>query len=218
MLEMAAIFAGSFTLALSGALMPGPLFTITISESVRRGCSAGPLLMIGHALLEMILVAAVILGLGTYLQLAPVMAGIALLGGLLLVYLGIDMVRSANGLSLAAPAARQTGGQYARHPVVLGVLSSLSNPYWTLWWATIGLGYLVAAMKFGATGVIVFFLGHISADFAWYTLLSFGISRGRTLLEDRSYQWLIKSCGVLLLGFGGWFLFSARNYLAQGFF
>jgi len=64
MLEMAAIFSASFTLALSGALMPGPLFTITISESARRGFRAGPLLMVGHALLEVVLVAAVVQGLG----------------------------------------------------------------------------------------------------------------------------------------------------------
>jgi threonine/homoserine/homoserine lactone efflux protein len=52
MIEMAAIFGGSFALALSGVLLPGPLLTVTISESARRGFKAGPLLITGHGLLE----------------------------------------------------------------------------------------------------------------------------------------------------------------------
>ena len=68
MFELAAIFGGSFTLGLSGILTPGPILTVTIAESARRGFKAGPLIISGHALLELILVLAIILGLGTYLK------------------------------------------------------------------------------------------------------------------------------------------------------
>ncbi|MDY0038845.1 MAG: LysE family transporter [Desulforhabdus sp.] len=217
MFEITTIFAASFTLALSGALMPGPLFTITVSESARLGFKAGPLLMIGHALLELVLVAAVIQGLGTYLKLPSVIGVIALLGGLLLVYMGADMVRSAGKLSLTNQSAAGDGS-YGRHPIVLGILGSLSNPYWVLWWATIGLGYLVTATEFGYLGIAVFFVGHIAADFAWYSLISLGISRGKTFLKDTGYQYLIRACGVFLFCFGGWFLLSAKSYLAQRLF
>lgn len=217
MLEITTIFAASFTLALSGALMPGPLFTITISESAKLGFKAGPLLIIGHALLELLLVVAVIQGLGAYLKLPSVIGFIALFGGLLLVYLGTDMMRSAGKRSLKneSPVVES---RYGRHPIVLGVLGSLSNPYWTIWWATIGLGYLVTAMKFGYVGVAAFFVGHIAADFAWYSLVSLGISRGKTFLKDTGYQHLIRVCGVFLFCFGGWFLISAKNYLFQSLF
>lgn len=217
MLDIVAIFAASFALALSGALMPGPLFTITISESVKHGFKAGPLLMIGHALLELLLVVAVIQGLGAYLKLPSVIGIIATLGGSLLIYLGIDMVRSAGKLTLQKDSAASEFS-FGRHPVVLGVLASLSNPYWTLWWATIGLGYLVTAMKFGVIGITTFFLGHIAADFAWYSIVSLGISRGKTLLKDSGYQYLVRTCGVILFCFGGWFLFSARDYLSRSLF
>lgn len=212
MLEMAAIFGASFTLALSGALMPGPLFTITISESARRGFVAGPLLMVGHALLEAVLVVAVMQGLGAYLKLPPVIGVIALLGGSFLLYMGADMVRSAGKLSLQSDAG-ELAAPPARHPVLIGIFASLSNPYWTLWWATIGLGYLVTAMKTGPPGVVAFFLGHISADFAWYSLVSLGVSRGKTFLQDSGYRGLIRVCGVFLVLFGGWFLLYAKNYL-----
>ncbi|MGA7875065.1 MAG: LysE family transporter [Desulfoferrobacter sp.] len=217
MLEMAAIFGASFTLALSGALMPGPLLTITISESARRGFRAGPLLMVGHAILEMLLVVAVIQGLGQYLKWPTVIGSIALLGGFLLLYLGMDMVRSAGKLSLRSEM-EGANLKYSRHPILLGILGSISNPYWTLWWATIGLGYLVTAMEFGFLGVAAFFLGHIAADFAWYSLVSLGISRGKTFLKDSGYQHLIRVCGVFLFCFGGWFLLSAKDYLSKSMF
>jgi len=214
MIELAAIFGGSFALALSGALMPGPLLTVTIAESVRHGCKIGPLLMTGHSLLELLLVVAITLGLGPYLKAAPVTGTIALLGGLLLIYLGADMIRTARGLSLQGDV-EETGTSYTRHPVLTGIFTSLSNPYWTLWWATIGLGYLVTVMNLGLAGVAAFFLGHISADFAWYSLISFGISRGKTLLDDKGYQFVIRLCGVFLLGFGGWFVVAAKGYLGR---
>jgi len=141
---------------------------------------------------------------------------IALFGGGMLLWMGVDMVRNSSALSLNR---QETGnnGKRTPHPVLVGILASLSNPYWTLWWATIGLGYLVAAMKYGVKGIVVFFLGHIAADYAWYALISLGISRGKKLLRDRSYQIMIRFCGIFLIGFGGWFLLSAREYLLSGF-
>ena len=217
MFEFAAIFGGSFTLALSGILTPGPILSVTIAESARRGFKAGPLIISGHALLELILVLAIILGLGSYLKSSIVMGIIALLGGAMLIWLGVGMLRTAGNLSLGAEEAG-LNSRHTPHPFVMGMLASVSNPYWTLWWATIGLGYLVAAMKLGLGGVIIFFLGHITADFAWYSIVSLGISRGKALLKDKTYQMIIRLCGLFLLGFGVWFLVSAKGYLARVIF
>jgi threonine/homoserine/homoserine lactone efflux protein len=211
-LEAPAIFAASFVLALSGALVPGPLFTITISESARHGFIAGPLLITGHALLELLLVIIVIQGLGVYLKLPLVTGIIALLGGLLLIFFGLDMVRRAGNLSLNMNIG-ENSRHPARHPILMGMVASLVNPYWILWWVTVGFGYLVAVMKFGYVGIAVFFLGHIAGDYAWYSLVSFGVSKGRSFLKDSGYRILIRACGVFLFCFGTWFLFSAKTHL-----
>jgi threonine/homoserine/homoserine lactone efflux protein len=212
MIAMAAIFAGSFTLALSGALMPGPLFTVTIAESARRGFLAGPLLITGHAILELLLVLAIIKGLGPYIK-APLIIGIiAFFGGAVLIWMGVDMIRTAGNLSLEGKSPGVPSSRMP-HPFLMGILASISNPYWTIWWVTIGLAYLMSVIKFGLAGVIFFFLGHISADFAWYSVVSFGISRGKSFLKDKSYQMMIRVCGIFLIGFGGWFLLSTKGYL-----
>jgi len=173
MIAIAMIFAGSFTLALSGALMPGPLLTVTIAESARRGFHTGPVLITGHAILELVLVLAIIKGLGIYLESPLIIGIIAVFGGTVLVWMGVHMIRTAGNLFLET---EKTGASLQKmpHPFFVGILASISNPYWTIWWATIGLAYLMAAMKFGIIGVMVFFFGHISADFAWYTIVSFG--------------------------------------------
>jgi len=201
----------SFTLALSGALMPGPLLTVTVSETARRGARAGPLLITGHAILELFLVVGILNGLGPFLKAAPVIGSIALLGGLILLWMGIDMVRKAGTLSLAG-GRTDTARTAGRHPVVLGVAASLANPYWIIWWVTVGLGYLISARKLGLPGIVAFFLGHIAADYGWYTLVALGISRGRAILHDSGYQMMIRVCGLFLVVFGVWFLFTAFQH------
>ena len=206
MMELAGIFTGALVVALSGALMPGPLLTVTVADSARRGFMTGPLLMTGHAILELALVLGVIFGLGPILEKPTVMGAVALLGGLILLWMGAGMIRSAPRMSLTLDAE---GAGALRNPVLTGILASLSNPYWTLWWATVGLGYLVASMKYGAAGVAVFFVGHISADFLWYSIVSLAVSRGRNIMTDAVYRNVLRVCGVVLLGFGGWFLATA---------
>ncbi len=210
MFEFIAIFTTSFTVALSGALMPGPLLTVTISESARRGYIAGPLLMVGHSVLELGLVAAICLGLDVYLRAAPVMAVTALLGGSILLYLGIEMLRTAGRQSIQARS--EGGAAQGRTPVITGALASLANPYWTLWWATFGLGYLMRISGKGLPGIAVFFVGHIAADFAWYSVVSFGVSKGAAIMRDSAYQTIIRACGVFLVLFGGWFMVTTKDF------
>ncbi len=210
---LAGIAGTSFILALSGALMPGPLFTLTVAEAARRGTRAGPMIITGHGLLELLLVVAVIKGLGPFLKEPPVIGTIALLGGIILLVMGIDMARKAGSLSLEQDTV-QSDQAPARHPIVLGFVGSLANPYWIIWWVTIGLGYLITASHFGWPGLVTFFLGHIAADYAWYILIALSVSRGRGLLSDKSYQTMIRCCGIFLIGFGTWFFGTAFEHLS----
>ncbi len=213
--EIAAIFGGAFVIALSGALMPGPLLTLTVAHAARRGFISGPLLMLGHAALELALIAALIYGLGPIIQKDAVKGAISLLGGGALLWMGGGMARSAGGMSLNIGGGEEKPAGAAANPVAAGALASVSNPYWIFWWATIGLGYLISSLKLGVAGVAAFFLGHISADFLWYSAISLGVSGGRKMLTDKVYRAIVSVCGAALVGFGGWFLFAAAGYLLK---
>ncbi|MBN1636251.1 MAG: LysE family transporter, partial [Deltaproteobacteria bacterium] len=67
MIQQFMIFGSSFVIALSGAMVPGPLLTVTISESARRGAMTGPLLIVGHGILELLLLIAIMMGLAPFL-------------------------------------------------------------------------------------------------------------------------------------------------------
>jgi threonine/homoserine/homoserine lactone efflux protein len=218
------IFITAFIVGLSGAMMPGPLLTVTITESARRGFIAGPLLILGHALLEGALLIALVLGLGTILTQPATGKIIAVVGGVFLTWMGVQMARDAHrgNIELKDISTVDTGGQGedtgkkgsdkwlfsgSMHPVPAGILVSLSNPYWTLWWATIGLGYITMSLKQGSAGVLSFFAGHISADLGWYSLVAAGVISGRRFLGANVYRAIIVVCGIFLVFLGLSFIY-----------
>ena len=205
------IFSTAFIVALSGALMPGPLLAITISESARRGFWAGPRLMAGHAILELGLIAILVSGLRVFLEHELVEPVVGLVGGLILLGMGLitlDAVRRRIGL----PNAAATGPQSGRTPIATGIVGSISNPYWLIWWVTIGTAYLLWSLSLGVRGVATFFAGHILADIVWYCAVAFVIASGRKWFNDKVYRGLLAFCGLALLAVGGYFLVSAAGY------
>jgi threonine/homoserine/homoserine lactone efflux protein len=204
---------------------------VIIGETARRGFAAGPLIVLGHVILEIALIIALVGGLSAALTAAGVSRAIALLGGGFLLYMGYAMARDAlTGrvtLSLGEKAAGQSepgtgagkraqeagpvsalAGGASLHPVLAGILISLSNPYWSLWWITIGLGYITLSLKSGTPGLLSFFTGHILADLVWYSLVAAAVAGGRRFMSDRVYRGLLVACGVFLVGLGGYFLYS----------
>ena len=203
------IFASSFVIALSGALMPGPLLTATISESSRHGFIAGPLMITGHAVLELVLVAALLLGLAPLFQQPLVFVATALIGSVILFWMAFGMFRSLPSLRLS-----WEGDQTRRnHPMISGILMSVANPYWIIWWATIGLGYILYSWRFGFWGIAFFFAGHILADLVWYSLIAAAVAGGRHFLTDRLYRSLIAFCAVFLVVFAGYFAYAGFEKL-----
>lgn len=203
-LALITIFFTSFVIALSGALMPGPLLTVTVSESSRRGAMTGPMMIFGHGILELTLVCALLCGLGPVLARDDVFVLISLTGGTVLFWMGCAMLRSLPQLSLELdPSASGS-----RNLVIAGIVLSAVNPYWLIWWASIGFGYILHSLKFGLLGVAAFFTGHILADLAWYAAVSYGIAKGRHLFNNTLYKKLIGGCGIFLILFSCWFFFS----------
>jgi threonine/homoserine/homoserine lactone efflux protein len=205
-MNLAIIAFSSFMIALSGALVPGPLFTITVSESARRGASTGPFLILGHAILEILIIILILSGLSPLLKHETTRYIISLVGGSMLVLMGIMILKDLRSVRLDLSAEQR---KKEMNLVLTGIVGSLANPYWIIWWATIGLGYLVSSMKYGIAGVVVFFLGHIFADLAWYSVISYAVARGRKVMGDKSYRTVLALCALFLIAFGVWFIRSA---------
>jgi threonine/homoserine/homoserine lactone efflux protein len=199
------IFLMSFTIALSGALMPGPLLTAVIAESAKHGFKSGPLMIAGHAILEALTIALIIFGLAGVSSNTTAMRSIAIIGSLILLYFGLTMILSIPKLSLKTKNIAPKAGNL----VLLGITISASTPYFAFWWLTIGLGLVLAAQKQGLLAVLIFFAGHITADLGWYSLVAWGISKGRKFISDKVYRAIILACAVALIGFSAYFGLTA---------
>lgn len=201
------IFVSSFIIALSGALMPGPLLAVTIRHASRRGFAAAPLLVLGHAVLEAGLLSLLLFGMVEWIKGDAAVAVIALAGGAMLLRMAAGMAREVRNLRFEPRAERSVeAGKGAApggwlRPVIDGIVTSASNPYWSLWWATIGLGYLLIARAQGAAGVLAFFAGHVLADAAWYLFVGSAVSAGRGWFSDRAYRVVVGACAVFLAFF-----------------
>jgi threonine/homoserine/homoserine lactone efflux protein len=189
--------------------MPGPVLAVTITEASRIGLRAGPLIMVGHSLLELALFSLLVLGFVHFINHPVVLGVVGVAGGAVLLWMSCGMLKGLRTLDLDLEAS----GRSSTGPVLSGILSSLSNPYWIIWWATIGLGYVFWSMKFGWAGMLAFFTGHISADFAWYTLVSFLVWKGRKHIRPAVYRGVVAACAVVLIGFGIYFGISGLDYL-----
>jgi threonine/homoserine/homoserine lactone efflux protein len=214
--DLLSLAASAFIVGFSGAMAPGPLTAMTVAESARRGFRAGPLLTLGHAIAEVIIVIALALGLSRLFQHALVSGAIALVGGIVLVWMGAGLARSVwlGKLSLARqdPAAAAVP---AINDVRTGILVSVSNPYWILWWATVGAAYVVMALAYGALGLAVLFIGHIMSDLTWNSLLAFAASSGRRVASDRIYRVAMFGCGLFLVIMGLAFAWAGVGFLGK---
>lgn len=208
---MWAIFTASLLMGFSGAIMPGPLLTVTINESIREGAIAGPKLILGHAILELLLVILIFFGLGTFFTWPIVKGVIGLVGGLFLIWMGYGITREALAKNISL---NLEGNSETRHmnPVFAGVTVSASNPYWVIWWATAGSSSLMLAAANGISGAVSFYSGHILADFLWYTLLSTAIAKGRKLFTPLVYRVILTICGLFLFFLAFYFIYSGVNF------
>lgn len=202
MVQPLSIFTLSFTVALSGALMPGPLLATVVAESAGGRFRAGPLISLGHALLEGGLLALLVLGFGTIMRSTGLLTAITIGGSLFLAYSGTTMLMSLKNLSIEKAMER------SRTPLELilaGIIVSVTNPYWIVWWITVGLGFALSAQKAGAPGIGAFFCGHIAADILWYSFISGLIAGRRSFISNRAYKTILCCCALTLIGFGVYF-------------
>lgn len=212
---MVEVFFKSLLIGYSGALMPGSLLTYTLDKSIKTGAKAGFLISIGHALLELVLVILIFLGVGKYLGTSTAQLIIGILGGIVLVFFGVSMVKDIYLGRVNIDFKKQSDGKYG-NIVIGGAIISASNPYFIIWWAAVGLGLMMNAYNsLGLIGVILFYFGHILADFSWYMFISIIISKTRSFINLKVYKIIIVFLGICLIGFGLNFLVSSVKILLR---
>jgi threonine/homoserine/homoserine lactone efflux protein len=202
-------------------MSPGPLLTYTIIRTLNqrhRGYLVGASIIAGHAVIEAAIVVLLLVGFAPLLKNPTVIMVIGIVGGVCLSLMGAFILRDVflGRAKIDAPVNRTGGGMKAdlpsgekgkniiKSPVLGGMLVSMSNPYWWIWWATVGFAFLLqynvsirTPLRLGA-----FFLGHEAGDLAWYFAVSLAVHLGKRWLTEKVYRILLAVCGVAIIGFG----------------
>ncbi len=187
-------------ISLSGVMMPGPMFAVTLAKSYRSPW-AGVQISLGHAVIEVPLILLIYFGFARFFENNLVQLTLSLLGGAMIVWMGIAMFRARAGVV-------QRSKDLPYSALTAGILTSIFNPYFLLWWATIGSMLVMKFLDFGVVGLIVLIVVHWLCDLVWLSLVSTIIYRTRSLWGLKFQAWLFIICSLLLIGFGAWFLVS----------
>jgi threonine/homoserine/homoserine lactone efflux protein len=205
------IFLISFVVALTGALAPGPLLVFTIFKSLKgkRGYLAGLFITLGHATLELILIFALLFGASFFLQNIVVYTTIGIVGGILLVIYGIMVIRDTYNKPVEVNFSEMNKKDikgFTGNSFLGGIVVSLSNPFWTLWWAGIGLSLMVQLdVSFEKPfGLLLFFLGHELGDLIWFWPISIFVYLGGKSLNPKIYRGVLIICASFMIFFGAY--------------
>jgi len=195
-------------LALTGALAPGPLLTFTIFKSLKqkRGYLAGIFIILGHATIEFILILLLLAGASFFLQNLIFLTIVGIVGGILLIIYGLLVVRDTTKadpvIDFNSKDSNLKG--YKGNSFIGGIIVSLSNPYWTFWWAFFGWSFLVTYNITIATPIklLLFFLGHELGDIVWYLPVSTFVYLGGKSLNPKIYKYVLIVCAGFMIIFG----------------
>ncbi len=204
------IFASSFIFGIAAVVSPGPVSTAILSQTPRRGWTVGPLIATGHSFLEFIFILLIFFGMTAGLNSPLIQIFIATFGGILIIYMGASMLKGVMRSNIQNPGISHgskdlNSGQLIR----LGMITTLSSPFWYAWWVTSVPAYLNQQNIFAPAGLAAFYLGHISADYTWNTILSTVVTGGKKWITDKVYNTILALCGIFFIYLGINFLNEA---------
>ncbi len=197
---MLPILVSIIVISFSGVMMPGPMFAVTLAKSYRSPW-AGVKIALGHAVIEVPLILLIYFGFAQFFQHHITQLVLSILGGGMIIWLGIAMFRARTEV------VRQ-GKDLSYNAFVAGIVTSGLNPFFLLWWATIGSMLIMKFLDFGIAGLGVFIIAHWLCDLIWLALVSVVVYRTHSLWGLKFQEWLFIACSLLLAGFGAWFLVS----------
>jgi threonine/homoserine/homoserine lactone efflux protein len=200
-MPLLAFLAGAAVISLSGVMAPGPVTAVTIGKGGQSPHS-GALIAVGHGIVEIPLMILLALGIGRFLADPTVKLVFGVLGGLVLLYMAVGLLRDAGRPAVAATS-------FAGSPLAAGILLSLGNPYFFLWWATVGVALILQSWAFGLAGFVALCITHWLCDFTWDYFLSAMSFAGGKFFGKWFQRAVFAVCGAALLAFGGWFLYDA---------
>lgn len=197
---MLLILLSVILISLTGVMMPGPMFAVTLAKSYKSPW-AGAQIAIGHAVIEVPLILLIYFGFAPFFQDNLVQITLSMAGGGMVIWLGLNMFR-------ARTEVIGKGKELPYSAFTAGIITSGLNPFFLLWWATVGSMLIMRFLDFGITGLAVFTIVHWLVDLLWLSFVSVLVYKTHSLWGVRFQEGVFIACSLLLVAFGVWFVIS----------
>lgn len=193
------------TISLSGVMSPGPLFAANVAYGLKGGIKTGLKMAYGHTVVELPLV--VLLGIGVIsLTTIPQFREItSILGALsLFVFAGLQIK------SIIKKPSTVFEGKHG--PFLAGIILSGLNPFFLIWWFTIGFKLITdAIILYSFVGIGIMFAFHIWMDYVWICSVAFLSSKGKKVVSNKKYTIFMIAISGVLVYFGIVFLLQVMR-------
>ena len=184
-------------ISVSGVMSPGPLFTANIIHGLKEGTSSGLKIATGHTIVELPLI--ILLGIGVLtLEMIPEFkTTIVILGAVgLFAFAGLQIQNILRKKT-------QTNQKIKHNPILTGIMFSALNPFFIIWWFTIGFKLISDSIELWSYwGIGILFAVHIWMDFVWLGFIAFSASKASNLLSSKNYRILMVALSGVLIYFG----------------
>jgi threonine/homoserine/homoserine lactone efflux protein len=193
--------ASVLLISLSGVLMPGPLFAVTIKKA-SKSKAAGALIAVGHGIVEFPLMFLIFFVLSQFEIPSVVQVSVGIVGGFLMIFMGLQTYRKRRIQEEAIMDLKKDS-------VFAGIWTTAANAGFILWWLTIGTTLILNAKFFGLLGFSVFAGVHWLVDFSWYTVVALLIFKSQRFWNPRTRMGITLFCVAVFIGFGAYFMGSS---------
>jgi len=200
MTELAPLLASVVFISFSGVMMPGPMFAVTLAKSYKTPF-AGTHISLGHAVVEVPVILLIYFGFARFFENTTVQVILSLAGGVMIVFMAAGMFRARHEVVTR-------GRDVPYNAFVAGMVMSAMNPFFLLWWATVGSMLVMKIAPFGAMALVAFILVHWMCDLVWLSLVSGLVYKTHSWWGGQLQLWVFILNSLFLAGFGGWFIVS----------
>ena len=200
-----AFVASGAVFGLAAGFAPGPLLALVLARSMRYGAREGVKVAVAPLVSDPPIVLLAVFVFARVATTDPILGVVALAGGVLLVYLAVEIVRAP------PEPGRDPPGQAGS--LLRGVATNLLNPHPYLFWLTVGAPTVVSARAAGGAAPAGFLAAMYGCLIAAKVLVAVAGGQGRVRLAGRSYLLTLRVLAAALAAIGLLSVWDGLRYL-----
>jgi threonine/homoserine/homoserine lactone efflux protein len=180
-------------LGLAAGFSPGPLQVLVISETLRHNIRAGLKVSIAPLITDVPIMLISLLILSRLAGFQPVLGCISILGGVFILYLGYESLKTRGVELNLSPASSSSFRK--------GVITNALNPHPYIFYTTVGAPIIFKSLNQSILSTVLFVGSFLIFLVGSKILLALVVERSRSFLQGAVYIWAMRILGALLLFF-----------------